>query len=254
MLFSCIVFDIKETKETPRFGREIGVCIFVNYGLLTGYLILTSFLFSGGLRDGTLVIASMPPAIAVVALSSLTKIKQFSTALISEIFMYIISLGMTPFILFIFATRIFDPFYLFQVLLFLVLLPLALSQVLRRSEALVKNRDLIIYVCFFLIIFTTVGVAIGHISTIAFSVVVILVLIYAFKTFGFGFIFLKATRNKAYSLFATYKNLGASATISLLLFSEIASLPAAIAMIFQSIFTVYILTFWRNNYQSRLTK
>jgi BASS family bile acid:Na+ symporter len=245
MLFASAGFDPEELRRVAEFKRQVGACLLVNYGLLTGFLVAAAFLFFGEIRNGNLVIAAMPPAIAVVALVSLTDKENLPMALVSEILTYVAALGLAPLILLSFATKVFNPLFLLQILFFFILLPLFASQLLRKVEFLVKEKELLSTSAFSLITFTVVGINVSFLLEGKPSMLALLTLIHAVKTFGLGFLLLKLTGNRTYAFFASFKNMGAAAAVSLLLFSDLASLPVAVGIILESFLIAYSLSYWK---------
>lgn len=235
-------------KQAP----QVLAAFLTNYIFLTGVIIISSSLLltDPDLMAGFVIMAAVPPAIAVIPFTGMLK-GDTSLSLISSTLLYLLSPILAPLIIYLFAgfTGI-DITSLIKVLVELILLPLLFSRIIIRLgfyERIKGDQDIIINCFFFILIYAVVGVnqhvffqdlgMVGIVSTICFL-----------RTFASGtFVYLLTKAMKveekpaiSYMLFGSYKNLGLTATIALALLGERACIPAAICIPFEIfLFTYY---------------
>jgi BASS family bile acid:Na+ symporter len=238
-----ILMTFSTTKLRFRIGRKLIFhafnCFLINYIFLTSVIIFASYLLiqnEDHLR-GFIVMAAIPPAIGIVPFSFLLK-GDVEVAVAGEIFCYLLSLFFAPFLIFLLLSEEIDPLYLLQLLLLLIFLPLLLSRLIP-SHPLEK---IVIPLSFAGIIYIVIGLNQGYLYAPFLLPLFIVSFLRTFVT-GTSFLLFKRIleREKAitYSLFASYKNLGATAGIAIALFGIEASLPAAIGIIFEIFYIIY---------------
>ncbi len=225
MTLSLSELEFKNLDFRKSFGD-----IFLNYVLLSGTIILLSSLLNDeDLRFGFIVMAAAPSAIAVVPFSKLLG-GDVAESTISSGAIYLLSLILTPTILLYFTGRSVNVLEIIKALVILILIPLMLSRYFR-----VKDGTPWINLGFSLVIYTVIGLNIG---TLYENMLILLgvVFIGVVRTFFLGTLILIIFRSKGFgvaitkALFSSYKNLGFTAGVSLLLFGERASIPAAICI------------------------
>jgi BASS family bile acid:Na+ symporter len=201
----------------------------LNYGFLGGLIILLSSAMPEDYRLGFIVMAAAPPAIAIVPFSKLLG-GDVSEASLSNGLIYLVSLFLTPAIILYFTGRVVDVFEILKALLILILIPLIVSRFFR-----IKDSTPWINLGFALVIYTVIGLN-ANILYKNFLPLVKVVLVGVIRTFGTGSLILLAFMKKDFStaitkaLFSSYKNLGFTAGVSLYVFGEKASIPAAICI------------------------
>ena len=88
-----------------RFEKNILIIpIIINFGLLTSVILLLGWFFPDEIWKGFVVIAAVPPAIAIVPMTKILK-GDIEFSLFSLSFTYIISVILTPLIIFIFLAK-----------------------------------------------------------------------------------------------------------------------------------------------------
>ena len=214
----------------------------LNYCLLSGLILLLSYnLEDEALRQGFIVMAAVPPAIAVLPMTR-TLLGDVSLSLYSEAVSYLASLVLMPAIIYAFTRQTgISLIYLVQISLLLILLPALASRVVRRIPI---DPVLPINLGFFLVTYTVIGLNqgvlwgnIGSVSWIALA-----------RTLGIGSAIYAAARLGgsdrshaiSYTLLGSYKNLGLAAAVSLTLFGPEAGIPAAFSVLAETGFFILL--------------
>lgn len=219
-------------------GSMLGLAL--NYGLLSGLILLLSHgLQDEALRQGFIVMAAVPPAIAVLPMTRILK-GDMHLSLYSEAVSYLASLVLMPAIIYAFTRQTgVSPVYLVQISLLLILLPALASRVVRRIPL---DPVLPINLGFFWVTYTVIGLNqgafwgdIGGVSWIALA-----------RTLGIGLSVYIAARligsdrshAISYTLLGSYKNLGLAAAVSMMLFGPEAGIPAALCVLAETGFFI----------------
>jgi len=209
----------------------------INFGFLSFLTLFIGFFFFNQkeLWEGFVVMAAVPPAIAIVPL---TKILHGDTtfSLFSLLFLYISSLFLTPLFIFLFLSEEIDVIALLQTTFLLILFPLFLSRFIKIKfdVSMVSNF------CFFIVVFAMIGSNREFLFK-DWEVLLFLSAALFIRTFGSGSIVrligkkLKLKENKIipYSLFASFKNDGLAMILASSLFSSRAAFPALLAIVFE---------------------
>ena len=217
----------------------------INYLFLSGLILFLAYLVleEEAFVLGFVVMAAVPPAVAVVPLTKLLD-GDVRLALYSEALSYIASLVLTPLIISIYAREagagvgVGDTL---EIVLLLILLPILASRMvgrLRIDPAHPINAGL------FAVTYIVVGLNSSAIST---EVSGVLLIAFA-RTFLSGVIVYVAAlfagierpQRVAYTLFASFKNLGLAATVALLLFGPRAAVPAAVCILTETGFYILL--------------
>jgi len=216
--------------------------LFLNYGLLSGLiLLLSNNLQDEAMRQGFIVMAAVPPAVAVLPMTRLLK-GDALLSLCSEAISYLASLVLMPAIIFALTRQTgISGSYLVQISLALILLPALAS---RAVAHIPLDPVLPINLGFFLVTYTVIGL--NHASLWQGTAAVAAIALA--RTFAIGLaIYIAAllagqSRSKAisYTLLGSYKNLGLAAAVSLMLFGPAASLPAAFAVLAETAFFILL--------------
>lgn len=241
-----VSFSVKAFRGDA--GRDVLKAVLINYVLLSALILILSLLF---IRDseyfkGFVVMAAIPPAVAVVPFTYLLR-GDVKTSVAAEVACYLLSLILTPLIILLFSGDSVNLEYLMELLLVMIALPLLLSRVLSKMDPRFFSYDKVVMnLCFALISYSVIGLN----QQLLFRDMVNLApvfLIMFLRTFALGTVIyilsrkIKVNEEKSitYALFGAYKNGGATATLALMLFSDKSALPAGIASIFELIFVVY---------------
>jgi len=229
--------DLASIKNTPRL---IPIALLLNYVVLGGVMLLLArwLIVDGDILRGFLVIIAMPPAISVVPFSHILG-GNIVFSLLGTTGLYLVALGLTPVItMLLLGTDLLKPTELLLMLVQLIVIPLGISRMLLfkgLAQSIDKWRDTAINWCFFIIIYTMVGLN----QQIFFEqpdVLLRVVIIAAVSTFAIGhatqYIARKLHTDHPTSiscmLMSTRKNTGLASLVSIAFLSERAAFPAAV--------------------------
>jgi len=238
MIFSMIEMDLEPGGYLP--GAIVGLVL--NYILLSGLILgLSFFLEDETLRLGFVVMAAVPPAVAVLPLTKLLD-GDSHLSLYSEALCYIASLFLMPGVIFAFTSQTgVGLSYVIETVLLLILLPIIVSRFLR---GLSIDSVPPINLGFFIVTYTVIGLN----SQIIFGEIQAVAPIAFARTFIIGgVVYLCARlagvdpqRRISYTLLASFKNLGMAAAISLVLFGPRAGIPAAVCILAETFFYIIL--------------
>lgn len=226
----------------------IVLCYLFHGGLL---ILLASVLVQRvDLWTGFVILASVPPAVAVLPFSGFIR-ADTEFALFGLIGAYLAGLIVTPLMLFLsFGGEIMDPTKVLKILLELVILPLFISRILIRvglKEKVESIRGGALNWGFFLVIYVITGLN-RHVMINSPEELVLPLLLSFLSTFGFGWMLqffgklAKMDERKIGSmiLLGTYKNYGLAAGISVFFFSVETALPSTLGSAFGIIYMIYL--------------
>ena len=233
--------DFTTLKTVPR---TILVSLLLNYVVMGGVTLLMAWwlIDDPELWTGFVVIAAVPPAVAVVPFSYILG----GNTLFSLVGMtgaYLAALGILPLAIILFlGVDFFNPVDLLLILAQLVLLPIVVSRILLYTgwaQRVNRWRGPITNWSFFTVLFTIVGLnrqAFFGEFTILFKIAVIAIVI----SFVLGEVIERLTRawridretGISLILMGSMKNYGLASGILLALFSERAAMPATICAVF----------------------
>lgn len=244
VLMIMMAFSLTDVNfsEAPGQGslKSSMIGLALNYGLLSGLILLLSHgLQDEALRQGFIVMAAVPPAIAVLPMTRILN-GDMRLSLYSEAVSYLASLVLMPAIIYAFTRQTgVSPVYLVQISMLLILLPALASRVVRRIPL---DPVLPINLGFFWVTYTVIGLNqgalfgdIGSVSWIALA-----------RTLGIGLSVYIAARligsdrshAISYTLLGSYKNLGLAAAVSMMLFGPEAGIPAALCVLAETGFFI----------------
>lgn len=241
MTFSLTEIDFRTKGDL----RGAFYCFVMNYILLSGLILLLSHtLPEEKLRYGLVVMAAVPPAIAVMPLTRLLA-GDVRLSLYGEVLCYAAGVILIPGFIYIFSSKSgVDLAYVFEIALLTILLPILISRS-GQVRHLKLDPVLPINAGFFLINYTVVGLnsdsILAHLwplAAIAFA-----------RTFLIGATVYLLARFKgidypkriSYTLFSSYKNLGLAAAVSLALFGQEAGIPIAVCILGETLFYIFLL-------------
>lgn len=249
MAFSLTEVDLGRDIKSSGSLKSGFLGIIINYGLLSGLILLLSYsLPDESLRHGFVIMAAVPPAVAVLPMTRILK-GDMSLSFAGEILSYLASLLLMPLIIYLFVHQTgISPIYLLQISIVLILIPALASRLVR---LLPINPVLPINLGFFLVTYTVIGLNQGALWTDGWSVAWISIA----RTFAVGlavFILarsagLKSSQAISLTLLGSFKNLGLAAAVSLLLVGPAAGLPAAFCVLAETAFFI-LLSFARSRY------
>lgn len=244
MTLSAANITSREFTSLREMPRTILLSLLLNYVVMGGTILLLAWwlINDKDLWSGFVVLATVPPAIAVVPFSYVLGGNTLF-ALIGMTGAYMAALIIMPAIMALFlGVGFFDPLKLVIILGELILIPFVLSRVLLFTGLMKRIspwRGTIVNWSFFVTLFTIVGLNrqafFGEFDTLIRITVIAIVI-----SFGLGYIIELVTRalhvNRETSislvLMGSLKNYGLASGILLTLFDERAAIPVSICTVF----------------------
>jgi len=231
-------------------GCAAGVAL--SYGLLSGFFLLASRFFPGrpAVADGFLLLAAVPPGVAVIPFADLLGGDRV-LALQGTVSAYLGGLVIAPLLgLAAWGAAVLDVGRLVQILAQLVVLPLVAGALLQRTPAAVplqRVRGPVVQWAFFLVIYTIVGLNRKTLLADPGLLLPVAALSLA-STFGLALVIevaarrlgLAAPRVTSLVLLGTLKNYGLAGGIALALFPPEAALPAVVCGTAMIVFAVWL--------------
>jgi bile acid:Na+ symporter, BASS family len=238
MIFSLIELDLTAKRDLK--GGIVGFAL--NYLLLSGIILaLASRLESEEMRYGFIVMAAVPPAIAVLPLTRLLS-GDVRLSLYGEAVSYFAAIFIMPILILLLAhEKGLSVTYTIGLAILLILFPVLASRFLRNLNL---DPILIINVGFFIITYTVIGLNSGiilkdmeDVALIALTrtIIIGIVVFQLLKFAGMNY-----ERRISYTLFSSYKNLGMAAAISIDLFGPKAGIPAAACIVAETVFYIFL--------------
>lgn len=252
MTLSAANVTSREFTSLKTMPRTILLSLFLNYIVLGGTILLLAWwlIDDKDLWAGFVVLATVPPAVAVVPFSYVLG----GNTLFSLIGMtgaYLAALVIMPVVMASFlGTGFFDPVKLLITLGELILIPIVLSRILLYTGMMKRInpwRGTIVNWSFFIALFTIVGLNrqafLGEFDTL-----IRIVIIAVAASFALGYIIELVTRalhvNREASismvLLGSLKNYGLASGILLTLFGERAAIPASVCTVFGILHLVWL--------------
>jgi bile acid:Na+ symporter, BASS family len=227
-------------------------------GILMTYLILGGFILSlsailinhDPFRIGFILIAAVPPAIAVIPFSGALG-GNVSYALAGTVASYLAALFIMPLIFIaLIGTNFADPVKLVRLMVILIVLPLLLSRIviyMNLRQRLASIKGLLTDWSFFIVMYTIIGMNRDLIFEKPLMIAPSVLIAFA-ATFLLGYLIekigllFKVDRKDVISLMllGTLKNLGISGGLALSLFTKESALPAAVYNIFMILYFIWL--------------
>lgn len=245
MSFSLITLQFRGLDVKAHRGAILRSLV-LSFVVSSGVTIAMAQLFHGDLKDGWIMVAAVPSAVSVIPFTFLLR-GELEATLVSSTALYFASVILTPLITFLFLGQAVSPLTMLGYVTGLILVPMGISRPLRHLKLTEETKHIVINIGFVALIIAVVGsnreVFLGEpivwISLLAVSMA---------RTFGVGITYNAIARRCGVSrerrvpevLFATYKNTGAAAAISMLLLGSAAALPAAVLMSAEIIWLIFI--------------
>jgi BASS family bile acid:Na+ symporter len=223
-----------------------------NFILLSGFFILSSFFISDPeFRQGIIVLAAVPPAIAVITAAFLLK-TDTEKALLAEAACYLLGLVLTPAIIWIFFRSQVNIWELVKILLMLIFLPFILAKGLdwlKKKLGIKYDFKEVANIVFGLTFYMSLALAVDRILA-SLSEVVVLIIIAVLSTFGLGLLVIFLGKKFGVSkkdlalfpLFATLKNGSMALGICISLFQAGSYVPVAVRTVADALYLVFF--FW----------
>jgi len=213
-----------------------GMSYLVLSGLILAFAVLSP---DSQIRSGWVLMAAVPPAIAVVPITSILR-GDTRRAVIALALLYLLGLGLVPAITLVFTNQAapFGELVLQTVLLIGV--PLAASRFLRRFPRVVNFRGSGVSISFFFLVVATAGSTRGPL--LAHPELIASLALFSFgRTFLLGgvvFLLARALRlpwakRVAVTTFSSFKNLGLTVVLAFAVFGSVATLPSIVSLVFE---------------------
>lgn len=238
--------------DLKRLLRPIFLSVVLNYLLLGGALIGLAHLIipDKELLTGFIIVAAVPPAVAVIPYTfHLGGNVPFS--LVGAVSAYLLALVVTPLICILFlGTTFLQPTRLLMTLVELIIVPLGLSRVLRRTpfvSALEKYRGHVVNWGFFVIVYTIVGLnrdvflgqpeillrvaAVGFVCTFVLGELIDRVS---------NLLGVDEPSRISLMLLGTRKNYGLASAIAVVFFSDLAAMPSTVGTAFAILHFIWL--------------
>ncbi len=239
--------------RTPRSLLIPGLAgLVMTYLVLSGTILgLSSLLIHDkALREGFVLVASVPPGVAVIPFTFFLNGNHFFS-LVGTMGAYLGALVITPlFALGFLGTAFIHPARLFMILLELILLPLVVSQVLVRtgaSKRIDPFKGAVTNWSFFVVTYTIVALnrqvfldqplSLLPVGLIALATTFLLG--WAIER-GAGLFRIDPPTGTSLVLLGTIKNYGLAGGLSLALFSRETAVPAAVSTIFMTVYIIWL--------------
>lgn len=241
--------DLASIKTMPR---TILSSLLLNYVVMGGIMILlaTWLINDSELWAGLVIVAAVPPAVAVVPFSYMLG-GNTVLSLTGLIAAYLAALVLTPAIMVLFLdVGFFNPVELLSILGQLIVIPLVVSRILLftgLTRNINKWRGTVVNWSFFIVVFTIVGLN-RQVFFSNFDVLLKITIIAILVSFILGFaieliakaLHIDRATNVSLILMGTKKNYGLASVIAFTLLSEKAAVPGAICLVFAILHTVWL--------------
>ena len=249
MTLSLSNVKIGETRNREHLNHAMRTLV-VNYIFLTGLILVMGLFFSDDLWPGWVLMAAAPSAVSIVPFTTVLG-GQTSKALFSTAANYLLALGIMPAMTLLLIGSAVSVMSLVYSLLLLIVLPMIASRLVTRANISKPVNTSMMNLMFAILIFAVAGsnrdAFIGEpMVVIAVSVACVI------RTFGSGltteFLMRKSGVPKesrvSYVLFASYKNLGLTATLAIALFEPIVAVPATICIVFEVVWVIFLIKYY----------
>ena len=226
--------------------------IMMTYVILNGTILLLSALLIGdrNLWIGFVLIAAVPPAVAVIPFTAILE-GNVSSTLSGTVASYLAALLIMPLMFWIFIGAGFDdPYKLVRIMLLLIVLPLVLSRMIlyfNWQDRLAPVRGSLTNWGFFIVLYSIIGVNRDLIFSQPLTIIPVAGIAFA-TTFVLGWIIqkigvlLNVDKGNIVSLVlqGTLKNQGISGGLAIALFAKEAAVPSAIYSIFMILYIIWL--------------
>jgi BASS family bile acid:Na+ symporter len=226
--------------------------IMMTYVILNGTILLLSALLicDRNLWIGFVLIAAVPPAVAVIPFTAILE-GNVSNTLSGTVASYLAALLIMPLMFWIFiGTGFDDPYKLVRIMLLLIVLPLILSRMilyLNWQDRIAPIRGSLTNWGFFIVLYSIIGVNRDLIFSQPLTIIPVAGIAFA-TTFVLGWIIKKISvllnvdKENIVSLVlqGTLKNQGISGGLAIALFAKEAAVPSAIYSIFMILYIMWL--------------
>ncbi|MDQ1371749.1 MAG: hypothetical protein QG582_664 [Candidatus Thermoplasmatota archaeon] len=231
-------------------AKDAVVALAINYGMLTVVILLLGSMFPEDLWWGWVLMAAAPSAVSVVPFTTIMG-GRTSKALFSTSVNYLVALGLMPLITLALIGSAVSVESLVTSLLLLIALPMAFSRLLTRVTVRKRTKSVAMNLSFAVLIFAVAG---SNRDAFFEDLWIVLAISAAciVRTFGTGLgtEYLLRARGVPKDerihqvLFASYKNLGLTATLAIALFEPVVAVPATICIVFEVVWVIFLVRFY----------
>ncbi len=233
-------------------ARGLALATLMTYGVLGALVISFGLLAADPLiRSGWVLMGAVPPAVAVVPITSLLR-GNVRRSLISDAVLYFVGLAAVPGLSLLFLGEAVPIQTLALQTLLLIGLPVVLSRPLRAWRPVHGARPVAVCVSFFVLVVAIAGSTRPTLLDQPALAEGLAILAFA-RTIGLGLLIIAVARlarlprdtRIAAVTFAGFKNLGLTVVLAFTVFGALASLPAIIALIFETVWMSLLPFFFR---------
>lgn len=249
MTLSLSNVSLREAKGSDHIWHAAKALV-VNYVLLTSVILLIALLFSGELRTGWVLMAAAPSAVSVVPFSAVLGGK-VTKALFSTAANYAAALVLMPAITLSSIGSAVSAEGLVYSLILLIVLPMVASRGVMKLGLRKEVNTAAMNISFAVLVFAVAGSNRDAFLGEPLMVVAVSACC-ALRTFGTGLASeycLRAAKvakdeRVTYVLFASYKNLGLTATLAVALFEPMVAVPATICIVFEVVWVLFLIRWY----------
>jgi len=237
MTFAMTEISFANISARTEFRRFV-ISLVASYGALSGLLLIfASVSTDPGIHDGWVLMASVPPAIAVVPITSYLHGDTRRTV-VSLAILYLIGLLLVPVITLAFTHQTVPLTDLVLQTILLIGVPMLASRPLRRWGKIADVRTSGVSISFFFLVIAIAGSTRGPLLQRP-ELLVSLGLFSLARTFGIGalaFLLARSLRiprddQVALTAFASFKNLGLTVVLAFAVFGPVATLPSIVSLV-----------------------
>jgi BASS family bile acid:Na+ symporter len=231
--------EISFASLSPRIEfRRFVVSLLASYGGLSGLVLVFALLSPDpGIHDGWVLMASVPPAISVVPITSYLR-GDTRRIVISLAILYLIGLLLVPVITLVFTHQTVPLNDLVLQTILLIGIPMLASRPLRRWRTIAGARTSAVGISFFFLVIAIAGSTRGPLLARP-ELLLSLALLSLARTFGIGGLLfflartLRLTRDSQIALtaFGSFKNLGLAVVLAFAVYGPIATLPSIVSLV-----------------------
>ena len=233
--------EISFSGISPRAQiRWVLLALSLSYVMLSGLILVFAFLTpEPAIHDGWVLMAAVPPAIAVVPITSYLRGDTRRT-LISLAVLYLLGLLLVPAITFAFTRRTVPLQDLALQTLLLIGLPIVASRPLRGWSKIQGVRTTVVCGSFCVLVIAIVGST--RATLLSRPDLLLSLSVFSFgRTFAFGTMIFLASRalnlprdeRVAMTAFSSFKNLGLTVVLAFAAFGDAATLPSVVSLVFE---------------------
>jgi len=232
--------------------KDAVLALLINYGMLTAVILLLGSMFPDDLWWGWVLMAAAPSAVSIVPFTTIMG-GRTSKALFSTSVNYVVALGLMPLITLALIGSSVSVNSLVTSLLMLIVLPMAFSRLVMKMDVDRRTMSVAMNFSFAILIFAVAGSNRDAFFEDVWIVLAISLACVA-RTFGTGLGTEYVLRTRSVPkeerihqvLFASYKNLGLTATLAIALFEPIVAVPATICIVFEVVWVIFLARFYRH--------